>query len=171
MLFDQTIPGARPTNDISIEFEIGPKFAALWFKMSSTDHNEILHTSPQCNCRDLCKISLWSVKHILNYSIPNFYQISNLIEISLVGQAPGLCLNIKMVFPGMGIPMLKIRQSWDLIFNMEILILVRRHLYIETAPWILASHINVVNNLWYLISQISNISHIKSQNLNFSRLV
>ena len=35
----------------------------------------------------------------------------------------------------MGIPMLKIRRSWDrLIFNMEIPILVR-HLYTETAPW------------------------------------
>ena len=35
----------------------------------------------------------------------------------------------------MGIPMLKIRRSWDcLIFNMGIPILVRRHLYIETAP-------------------------------------
>ena len=31
--------------------------------------------------------------------------------------------------------MLKIRQSWDrLVFNMGIPILVRRHLYIETAP-------------------------------------
>ena len=39
-------------------------------------------------------------------------------------------------FPGMGIPMLKIRRSWDcLIFNMGIPILARRHLYIETAPW------------------------------------
>ena len=36
----------------------------------------------------------------------------------------------------MGIHMLKIRRSWDrLIFNMWIPILVRRHLYIETAPW------------------------------------
>ena len=52
------LPGARPTNDISIEFEIRPKFAVLWFKMYSTDHNEILHTSRQCNCRDVCKISL-----------------------------------------------------------------------------------------------------------------
>ena len=59
-------PGARPTNDISIEFEIQPKFAVLWFKMYSTDHNEILHTSRQCKCRDVCKISLLSVKHILN---------------------------------------------------------------------------------------------------------
>ena len=32
--------------------------------------------------------------------------------------------------------MLKIRRSWvRLIFNMGIPILVRRHLYIETAPW------------------------------------
>ena len=35
----------------------------------------------------------------------------------------------------LGIPMLKIRRSWDrLIFNMGIPILVRRHLYIETVP-------------------------------------
>ena len=38
------------------------------------------------------------------------------------------------VFPCMGIPMLKTRRSQDrLIFNMGIPILVRRHLYIETA--------------------------------------
>ena len=36
----------------------------------------------------------------------------------------------------MGIPLLKIRRSRDrLIFNMGILILVRRHIYIERAPW------------------------------------
>ena len=52
------ISGARPTNDISIEFEIRPNFAVLCFKMFSTDHNEILHMSRQCNCRDVCKISL-----------------------------------------------------------------------------------------------------------------
>ena len=57
---------AGPTNDISIEFEIQPKFAVLWFKIYSTDHNEILHMSRQCNCRDMCKISLWTVKLILN---------------------------------------------------------------------------------------------------------
>ena len=38
-------------------------------------------------------------------------------------------------FPGMGFPMLKIRWSQDhLIFNMEIAILVRRHIYIKTPP-------------------------------------
>ena len=44
--------------------------------------------------------------------------------------------NIKTVFPGKGIPMLKIRRSWvRLIFSMGIPILVRRHLYIiETGP-------------------------------------
>ena len=40
------------------------------------------------NCRDLCKISLWSVEHILNYATPNFDPISNSIEIS-VGRGPG----------------------------------------------------------------------------------
>ena len=48
----------------------------------------------------------------------------------------GPCLNIKTVFPRYGDSMLKIRRSRDrLIFNMGIPILVRRHLYIETAPW------------------------------------
>ena len=39
-------------------------------------------------------------------------------------------------FPGMGIPMLKIRWSHDhLVFNMGIPMLVRQHLYIENTPW------------------------------------
>ena len=36
----------------------------------------------------------------------------------------------------MGIPRLRIRRSRDrLIFNIGILVLITRHLYIETAPW------------------------------------
>ena len=58
--------GVRPTNNISIEFEIRPKFALLCINTYSTDHNEILHTSRQLHYRDVCKISLRSVKHILN---------------------------------------------------------------------------------------------------------
>ena len=53
------LPGAGPTNDISIEFEIRPKYAVLWFKMYCTNHNDILRTPRQCNCRNMCKISLW----------------------------------------------------------------------------------------------------------------
>ena len=69
----------HPTNDISIEFEIRLKFEVPYCKMYSTDYNEILHISRQCNCRDVCKISSWLVKYVLNYSIPNF-----------VGRARGL---------------------------------------------------------------------------------
>ena len=44
-------------------------------------------------------------------------------------------LNIKTVFPRYGIPILKIRRSWDrLIFNVGIPIMVRRHLFIATPP-------------------------------------
>ena len=46
---------------------------------------------------------------------------------------PGLRLNIKTIFPGMGISITKIRQSWDPL-DMGILILVRWHLYIGTDP-------------------------------------
>ena len=31
--------GARPTNEISIEFEIRPHLVVLWFQMCSTNHN------------------------------------------------------------------------------------------------------------------------------------
>ena len=58
--------GARLTNDVSIEFEIRPRCALVWFKTHSTYRSEILHTPRQCNCRDMCKISLWSVEHIAN---------------------------------------------------------------------------------------------------------
>ena len=51
------LPDPRPTNGISTEFEIRPKFEVLLFKMHSTDYNKISHTSRQCNCRDVCKIS------------------------------------------------------------------------------------------------------------------
>ena len=46
----------------------------------------------QCHCRDVCKISLWSVEYIRNYRVLNFHQISNSIEICLVGRAPVLLL-------------------------------------------------------------------------------
>ena len=44
-------------------------------------------------------------------------------------------LNIKTIFPGIGIPMLKIRGSKDhLIFNTGIPLPVRQYCYIEMAP-------------------------------------
>ena len=47
-----------------------------------------------CNCRDMCKILLWSVEHVLKYSTPNFDQISNLIEIPLThwGRVTHICI-------------------------------------------------------------------------------
>ena len=78
-------PRARPAYDISIKFEIQAKFVVLWFKMGSTDHNEILHTSRQYYYRDVCKISLWSAEYVMNKNIAKFDWISNLFEILLVG--------------------------------------------------------------------------------------
>ena len=60
-----------------------------------TDHKEILHTSRQLHCRDVCEISLWSVENILNQSTAKFGRISNLIEIS-VGRAPEQVLTSDM---------------------------------------------------------------------------
>ena len=90
LVFNQLRTGGRPTKQISIEFEIRWKFKTLLCKICGADHNHILHTSRQCNCHDVCKISLWSVECIRNYSVLNFHRISNSIEICLVGQAPGL---------------------------------------------------------------------------------
>ena len=42
------------------------------------------------SCRDVSKISLWSVEYILNQSTSTFGVISNSIEISLGGLAPGM---------------------------------------------------------------------------------
>ena len=94
------VPGARPINDISIEFEIRPEFGVLYFMICSTYHQEILHTSRQFYCRDVCSISLWSVERIWNQSMENFGRISNSIEKSLVGRAPGTCFtnNISIKF-------------------------------------------------------------------------
>ena len=36
-----------------------PKFGLLQFKIYVTDHNEILHTSRQCNCRDVLVLIGW----------------------------------------------------------------------------------------------------------------
>ena len=80
-------PGVCPTNDISIEFEIQSKFVVLCLKMFSTDHNEILHTSRQLHCRDMCKFSLWLAEYVMNKSITKFHW--NSIGIWLVGMVPG----------------------------------------------------------------------------------
>ena len=60
-------PGARPPNNIFIEFKIQWNFVMFFLVITySADRNEILHTSRQLHCRDVCKISLPSVKHSLN---------------------------------------------------------------------------------------------------------
>ena len=57
------------------------------------------------------------------------------LDIKISCQTSGPHLNIKTVFPGIMISILKVRRPWDrLIHNMGIPILVRSHLYIETPP-------------------------------------
>ena len=82
------VPRARHTDGISVEFYVRSKFGVRWFKICLADHNEILHTSRQCNCRDVCKISLWSIEYISNQSTTNVGRTSNSIKISLAGRAP-----------------------------------------------------------------------------------
>ena len=73
----------------------------------------------------------------------NFFKIKENFIVNSVPSTDGLTtnpceigprLNIKMVFLGMRISTIKIKQSIDhLIFIMGIPILLRQHLYIETA--------------------------------------
>ena len=95
---------ARPTNDISIEFEIRSEFVVLWLKMRSTDHNEISHMTRHCYCCDVCKTSLFSARYVVNKNIKKFHWISNSIEISLVGWVPDISSNY-------------VRQQWKQLIN------------------------------------------------------
>ena len=79
-----------PFNGIWIKFETQPKFGLLYLKIYSTNHNKIFHMSQQLHCHDMCNISLWSGECNINQSTANFGRVSNLIEIWLVGHAPGL---------------------------------------------------------------------------------
>ena len=81
---------------------------------------------------------IWSV-HGYKEAITN-QKVTNCVHLARLGSRP----NIKTVFPGIGIRMLKIRRSWHrLIYNIGIPILVRRHLYIETAPWFSTGHLRI----------------------------
>ena len=74
--------GACPTYGISILFGIWSNIAVLWFKIWSTNHNKILRTSRQCYCREVCKISLWSVEYVMNKSIRRLHWISNSLSVA-----------------------------------------------------------------------------------------
>ena len=56
----------------------------------STNYYEILHTSRQCNFRDVCEISLWLdwMNCKLEQAYSKFGRISDSIEISVAGRAP-----------------------------------------------------------------------------------
>ena len=92
--------GGHPYHyNISTKIEIQWNFVTFLFIIYWANHNEILHASRPKNCCDMCKISLWSVEHILNKSTTNCDWISNTIKIPLVGQAPGLnVLKLMLIF-------------------------------------------------------------------------
>ena len=106
----------------------------------------------QQHCRGTCQISERLEKFKLRISrLRDFTRSCGKTSYRLVSRGPGPHLNINTVFPVMGIPMLKVRRSWDrLIFNMGIPILVRRHLYIETGPrWVTTWSAEVLNHWGY----------------------
>ena len=83
---------------------------------------------------------------------------------------------LNLSLPGMRIPTLMIRRSQDsLIFNMGIPILVRQHLYIETAPWwpllrllLWCPTLNVRLLQLFLIKSCTHRFHLEVRNLEQS---
>ena len=75
-------------------------------------------------------------------------------------------------FPGMVIPMVKKRQSWArLIFSMGIPILVRRHLYIETAPWLFMNSAHPSATYMCQWTGLALAYSVRSHNLNQCSLI
>ena len=93
------------------------KFCVMWEGLS------LPHDTKFGNCRgeivDRIVIFIWSLIHGSSWS-------------GLIKVGPGLLLNIKMVFPGMGI--VKIRWLWDSFFFMIGIHAMIIHLYIEMVP-------------------------------------
>ena len=86
----QCWPGACPTDGIYIGFGFRSGFGVLWFGVCSADRGAVLHTSRPLHRRDVCEISLWSVGYVLSRSASVFVRVSDLVRVSLVGQAPEL---------------------------------------------------------------------------------
>ena len=95
----QQIPGAHPTNDISIEFETRPKVAMLQFQIYSTDHNEILHVTT-------AKLS-WHVQNfvviVCVYFYPSALRAGGVLSLRsgrAGGWAGGRLPNLRNPYPG-----------------------------------------------------------------------
>ena len=59
--------------------------------------------SQQLHYRDVCKIALWSVEHILNHSTANLDQISSSIKRSLMERVHGHAyVSMSRIFIGSG---------------------------------------------------------------------
>ena len=85
-----------------------------------------------CDDQHQCQVAIFQPTSDPCYGTGKYAEVDYICESEL---QPGPRLNIKTLFPGMGISMLKLRRSRDrLIFNTEIPIPVRRYLYIETGP-------------------------------------
>ena len=91
-----------------------------------------------------CPFSIPMINIIRSHEHFIFIMRITTLERSILSQSPGYEAllerpgprpNIRTIFPGMGISIIKIRRSWDrLIFIMGIPMLVKRHLYTETVP-------------------------------------
>ena len=100
----------------------------------------IVHIIITCTDTIAWKANLWNVKRAQATAFIFDSQMGVLVKASNIWDRK--CFDLgpvsikRLYFPGMGIPMLKIRRSRDrLIFNTGIPLRVRRYLYIETAPW------------------------------------
>ena len=148
-------------------FESGRNFGNRLEETSKYDH-----PSAQLLCVDYSSGFGWMWLGFVGHIFPNQHWVNILSHFQLflwqmfifyhskfaghvpcaVEWYPGPRLNIKTIFSGMGIPMLKIRRSVDrLIFNIGMPILVRQHLYIEMPP---SSPMKCAHSLLWLPSSL-----------------
>ena len=83
------------------------------------------------------RVQTWDdIYSLLGTFLTKYNTYLSYIVNAMAAEVPGPVSIYRLCFPGMGIPMLKIRRLWDrLLFNMGIPMLVRQYLCIETATW------------------------------------
>ena len=120
------------------------RLVTVWLHVTGLSH-QMACIMEELSTQKLIEILLCKVKSTLDLQM-----------MSWQCQGPGACLNIKTVFPGIEIPIIKIRKTWDCVtFIMGICILVRQHLHFETVPRSSADMILIIAILiyWWLYAK------------------
>ena len=123
-----------PTLDVGCVIGVlGMNFCEILIALRTFSFQEMsvsicLSSIMKCSCVSSETSMFWTCRYELESGWNRIHTVS-------IGPRAGPHLNVKTVFQGMMISIIKIRRSWDgLIFIMGISILIIWHLYIDTDP-------------------------------------